>query len=863
MTKKQTLLLIGASFVTAILAHAFFLYQWTQGVYMVGPDDGLSQMVPFREMLYDQFTSGNFFYSYEFGLGAGTYSQLAYYYGINIFFFFTVAAVFLLESLSIIGEPDVLFWAQATVFISIARMTLILVVTTYVFRYLNGRILPSFIGATLYGTSTMYFRHVTYWEFFGDAFLWLPLLILGVEKIIREQKLGWLIAATAISFFDNFYFAYINGIFTGMYIIARWIFPLVTKETPKWKQLKYYIGSVMLGLGIGSVGLVPAVWGFMQNIRPPFDQEIALVSSTSNILYDSPYLVIPAVFVLLLGLLPLYKQPQFRLFTAISLLLIVLHFIPWAASFFNGLSAPQNRYEYLASFTIGGAVAVGLPVLKKVTHRQITLAGIGMAAFYVLFHLIDSSLEIASLWTAFVLTAAGLTLLFLFLNHKHGKMAGYGLLAIIVLSQLVITNQYQYDKLYVHGGLQDTTKEYMLSENYLAKEQQELINEVLRGETSPLSRVTWKADGRYNTPLIQGFPGTSAYSSILNGHVLNYYYHDLEVDMKRESVSRYSGFGDRANLHSLWQGKYVMYKKGEEANIPYGFEAYKESENYIVYENTNPLPFVRMSDQIFSEEALQNSHPLSREQAMVKGLVVEGAATTSEQIPDNDNLIDQTTIESVGGSYSDGRLVINEKEGGLDISLPQTVLESEAEDVYVSFYLFNNVEEAPLFALKVNDFWTTRKSRESFYKTNVNDITIRVPKEEKISIRMREGDYTLKDLEVYTADYQALEQASKREQTNQQPDVTLDGNRISIDGLQATKEGYLAIPVPYEKGWQVKVDGEKRDVEKVNYAMLGTAIHPGDETVEFTYMPPYFKMTLIIAIISLLIAGLWVRRKKD
>ncbi len=824
---------------------------------MAGPDDGLSQMVPFRDMLYDQFTIGNFFYSYEFGLGGGTFSQLAYYYGINIFFYLTVAVVFLLESLSIIRETDILFWTEATVFISIVRMTLILLVTTYVFRYLNGRILPSFIGAVLYGASGMYFRHVTYWEFFGDAFLWLPLLILGVEKIIREQKPGWLIAATAISFFDNFYFAYINGIFTGMYIAARWIFPLIDKETPKLKQLKYYTGSVLLGLGIGSVGLIPAVWGFLQNIRPPFDQEIPLVSSTSNILYDSPHLIVPALFVLMLGLLPLYKKPQFKLFTALSLLIIVLHFIPWAASFFNGLSAPQHRYEYLASFTIGGAVAAALPALEKITRRQFTLAGTGLAAIYVLFHLVDLSLEFINLWTLSIPVTAALVLLSVFWFIK--KRTLYVLLGLTLLSQLVIINHYQYDKLYVHGGVKETTKDYMLSKNYLAEEQQKLIDDALETDASPLPRVSWKADGRYNTPIVQGFAGTSAYSSILNGHVLDYYYHDLEIDMKRESVSRYSGFGDRASLHSLWGANYIMYEKGKEANIPYGFKLAEESENYVVYQNTNPLPFVQISDQIYSEEALEDSHPISREQAMIQGLVVKDATTSAEQIPEYENLIDQSEIEPIGGSYSNGRLVISEKEGGLDITLPQSVLDSGAEDIYVSFYLFNNVEEASLFAMRVNDFWTSRKSRESFYKTNVNDITIRVPKEETISILVPEGDYTLNELVIYAKDYEALEQATKREP--HQPEVTLDGNKVTLTDLQADTKGYLAIPVPYEKGWQVKVDGEKRDIEQINYAMLGTAIQPGDETVEFTYLPPYFKTTLLAAGLSLLIAVFWIRRK--
>ncbi|MFG6119341.1 YfhO family protein [Thalassobacillus sp. B23F22_16] len=861
MTTKQTILLIGASLIIAILAHAFFLYQWAQGVYMAGPDDGLSQMVPFRAMLYEQFTNGNFFYSFEFGLGGGTFSQLAYYYGVNIFFFLTVSVVFILETLTIIKEPDVLFWAQATVFISIIRLTLILIITSYVFRYINGRLLTAFIGAVLYGVSAMYFRHVTYWEFFGDAFLWLPLLILGVEKIIREQKPGWLIAATALSFFDNFYFAYINGMFTGMYIAARWIFPLVAKETSKLKQLKYYTGSALLGLGIGSVGLVPAVWGFMQNIRPPFDQEIPLVSATSNILYDSPYLVVPAVFLLMLGLLPLYKKPQFKLFTALSLLIIVLHFMPWAASFFNGLSAPQHRYEYLASFAIGGAVAAGLPALKKVTKKMLALSVLGVTTLYAIFHLADSSLEVDSFWTVSIPISAMLLIPAIFLNIRNYRAAYVGLILIVVLTQLFVINQNQYAKLYSNGGVKETTKDYIQSEKYLGEEQQKLVDDVLEADSSPLARVTWKADGRNNTPIIQGFPGTSVYSSILNGNLLNYYYHDLEIDMQWETVSRYYGFGNRPSLHSLWGGNYMMYEKGKEANIPYGFEPAKESENYTIYENTNPLPFVQISEQIYSEEALQNSHPVSREQAMLQGLIVKGANTTAGNIPKHDNFMEETDIAVEGGTYSEGRLVVEEKEGGLDITLPASVVESNAEDIYVSFHLVNNVKEAPGFALQVNDFRTTRKSRESIYKTNVNDITIRVPKEETISIRVPEGDYTLNNLEIYAKDYEALEEASQKD--NHQPKVTLAGNRVTIESVQADKKGYLAIPVPYEKGWQVKVDGEKRDVEQVNYAMPGTAIQPGDETIEFTYLPPYFKTTLLTAGISLLIAVFWIRRKRD
>lgn len=45
------------------VAHAAYLVEWAGDRFMLGPNDGLSQMMPFKAMLYEQYTSGEFFYS--------------------------------------------------------------------------------------------------------------------------------------------------------------------------------------------------------------------------------------------------------------------------------------------------------------------------------------------------------------------------------------------------------------------------------------------------------------------------------------------------------------------------------------------------------------------------------------------------------------------------------------------------------------------------------------------------------------------------------------------------------------------------------------------------------------------------------
>src|SRR5690606_1371783 len=271
---RPALLLLLFSLILSAIGHAVFLYQWSHGHFMVGINDGLSQMMPFKHLLYEQYTRGEFFYSFDFGLGAGTFSELSYYFSTSIVFLISVAIVFILKTINIIQTTDVLFWANAAVFISIIRLAVVLFITTRFFMYMKISKYAALLGASLYGISGLYFRHVTYWEFFADAFLCQPILLFGDEKIFREQKPGWLLAAVAISMIDNFYFAYINFLLAAIYILVRLFIPLTESERDKKKILLNFVVSGLIGAGISAVSFIPAVYAYLNNHRPPFQQDI-------------------------------------------------------------------------------------------------------------------------------------------------------------------------------------------------------------------------------------------------------------------------------------------------------------------------------------------------------------------------------------------------------------------------------------------------------------------------------------------------------------------------------------------------------------------------------------------------------------
>jgi len=349
-----------------------------------------------------------------------------------------------------------------------------------------------------------------------------------------------------------------------------------------------------------------------------------------------------------------YRNRLFLLFSSISLLLTVLHFIPYAGSVFNGFSAPRNRFEYLAYFTIGGMTAVGLQLLAKAKKVQLLIAATLTIAAYIFYYFFGEVYTDDSTKALVILVQVALILLaFLLYGWTKKPAYGYALLAVIVIGNIAVMNNHQRIVFSENGSVEGVTKEYLQSEDYLHAEQQELIAELQSRDQTTMPRIDWRGDDlRNNIPIIQGFYGTSAYSSIQNKNILNFYYEDVEIDIEHESVSRYSGFGDRANLYSLLRGKYLMHaKENENEIIPYGFEEILQSENYIVYENTNVLPFVQTSNEIYDEDQVAQADIPSRENAMLAGIVVKNPEQATATLEPQDDLLENADIEPINKPF--------------------------------------------------------------------------------------------------------------------------------------------------------------------------------------------------------------------
>ena len=69
------------------------------------------------------------------------------------------------------------------------------------------------------------------------------------------------------------------------------------------------------------------------------------------------------------------------------------------------------------------------------------------------------------------------------------------------------------------------------------------------------------------------------------------------------------------------------------------------------------------------------------------------------------------------------------------------------------------------------------------------------------------------------------------------------------------------LPIPYEKGWELKINGRKEQIEKADYSFIGFKAQK-EKRYSINVLPAVFKPAAALSVISLVFAAIYVRRQK-
>ncbi len=658
-----------------------------------------------------------------------------------------------------------------------------------------------------------------------DCILLFPLIVYGLERLVKEQK-GMLYCVTlGLSILSNYYISIMTCLFLVLYFIALLI---MEKPGPVRKYVdscvRFGIYSLLSG-GLAAGILLPEIYALQSTASGDFDfpkawssyfpifdmiaRHIGNVETEIGLDHWPNIYCGVAVFLFFLLYLACKKIAVKEKAVYCGLLLIffasfsinALNFIWHGFHYPNSLPCRQSFiYIFLMLFICFRAYMY----LDETPKKHIAIAFWGSACFVLLAEKLvtQEHFHFIVYYVAIIFLAAYAGLMYL---YKDGKRTVCGFLALTLVAIEASINMSV-------TSVTTTSRESYTSDN----EEVRILKDSLQ-PASDFYRVEKKTRKTKNDGAWMNFPSVSLFSSTANAD-LSKFFKKLGCE---SSTNAYSITGSTPFVDSIFSVKYALYS--EAVSNTELMMYLRESCGTYLYENlyTLPLGFVLSSDiEENWQYEMDNPAEVQNDLCLVSGadeVLVDAGGTV------NKNTFTFTPDET--GEYY--VFVMNKKVKTVKAELP-TGQKS-----------FSNVDRGYLLELGTLDPGTEVKLTADEAGEQLNAIAYRFSEDAMIQV------------------YDRLNQSPMH--LTSWKDTKLSGT------VSAAKAGMLFTSIPFDKGWTVKVDGEKVETRKAFGAFLAIDVSAGDHVIDFSYFPDGLKTGGLISggSIVILILLWFLRREMD
>ncbi|MFV0560472.1 MAG: YfhO family protein [Enterococcus sp.] len=854
--KRNGLYLAASFFIPVIIMAAVYLsiHIYPGSERSVLASDSFSQFANFHASFHNMLHGKqSIFYTWNASLGLNYLSLISYYLG-GIFtplvFFFPnnlmPDALYFLTLLKI-GSAGLSFWFLSNHTFKIPKWGHVALSTSYA--------LMSF--ATAHSELIMWL----------DAFTFLPLIILGIHRLMDYKKPTLLFVSYLLLFLSNFYMGFMVGVFSFLYYFAR----LFTN----WKQYKktvfsYGLTSLLAG-GASMIIILPAILDLRSN-GEALSQITTLKTEATGVLdllmknmvgvYDTTkYGSIPFIYI---GLIPLIfcifyfvnrKIPLKNklLFGSLFAILIASFYLVPLNLFWHGMHAPNMflfRYAYLFSFLVILLAGYGWEqfAIKRTWSVHIIIGVLIIAFCAAWFFKPDKSYAYIT-QSSFILTIAFLAIYLITLTFYNQEKISMKTLAVFLL--LFAGSEATAN---TNGMLNGILSDWNYASRSLFTEPypdiKKLVDEA-NDDSEDFYRLENLDSVSSNDSFNYGYSGISMFSSIRNRNSSAYL--DL-LGYRSRGTNLNIRYANNTLLMDAFTG--IKYNISKDALNKYGFTKIDTSNDYSLYENTNALPLAFLASDDINDISQPATDNLTSQTNLFNGLADINGTYFNFYEP---KMVSQSNTKI---TQSGSTTTFTEEKENLAKEITWEVTVPANTQAYISLFptdfsqlgsstatiTVNGVERktqmdisGQYYDLGFYPKDTTVSFKTSFYGTS--EISVLTPK--------------VVGLNLIT--YQAAINLIKENAV----DMKVDG-RKATGTANATKDSMLVTTIPYDKGWSAKIDGKKVDVTSFKDAFIALEIPAGKHKITFSYLPQGFKLgaVLFVSCTSLFILYSWYLRRK-
>lgn len=805
---------------------------YMRGIYPFGDNtylrsDCYHQYAPFMKELYNKLTTGgSLTYSWNIGLGVNFSALYAYYLASPV--------NWLIGLVTPNHIPEAM-----NLFIVVKAALCSLTFAYYLSKHFKTKKMTIASLSVFYALSS-YFCAFSWNLMWLDCLVLLPLIILGLEKLVKENKCYLYCITLGLAILSNYYIAIMICIFCVLYYIV-----LIYSDDVK-KNINYYILKFknfaiysLLAGGFAAITVLPAYYALSSTASGDFEFPKTIITyfSMLDMLSRSLINVETAVFsahdpnlyctVAVFLLLPLYViNPKIKFKEKIAKVALIFFFL---ISFntnipnyiWHGFHYPNSlpaRESFLYIFLILTMCYESLIKIREISMKQLCSCFAGSLALILLIE----ELYVSDTYTSLTIYISITFILFyiiviaLLRSNKYKQNFVTYLLLIIVAAEAFINTE--------ETTLSTCTRSLYLNDNEAIET---LVNTANDAEGDNFFRVE-KADRRTkNDAAWNNYYGASTFSSTANSG-LSEYYGSLGFE---ESTNAYAYYGHTPLTEAMFSIKYILSSTelpetefiSAFANTSYDVTNYIDNKvtsnrSYYMYKNNYTLPLAfMMPENIESTWANSDPNPFNVQNNLC-------TAITGNDTP----MYTRLNVSTIG------------EQNSITIDT----------DTHLYIYVTTSLDSVNV---------TTTSGTGEVSSKNYNSMTHRhildlgyLDAGSNVSISSSDSEVNMIQLYAYGFDSDVFHETF--DELNSNPMELTYFSDTNLKGeITVNKDGLLYTSIPYDKGWSVYVDGKEVKTHDFKDALLSVYLTEGQHEIEFSYSPVGFKQGILLTSLSIVI----------
>jgi len=675
-----------------------------------------------------------------------------------------------------------------------------------------------------------------------DSFAMLPLVMLGLLALMREGKFKLYIVTLALAVLINFYIGYIISIFVVITFFGQCVVQKLS--LPDFlRKLRLIVACSALAAGLTAVLTIPAMSALQNaNGAPTSSPTMSLYTSFFDILgnfiaFTPPTIVdgLPNLYsglisVLLAGLFIQSKKIALRekiVFLGILVFFLLSTNIDILNLIMHGFRYPVGypaRFSFLISFILVVMAYRAFLLIKDMDKPG--LLAIGISASFFLLSAVLGPQEKKYIIGSAVLCTLYILFFYFSMTSRIVKTRTLARVAFFmaILAELSITS-------YISIKTAGTTSR---DEYYYGYEQIKALLNFCKKTEVDFYRTEIDYNYHSNEPYFYNYNGVSFFSSTINPDIMRFV-QGFGLNCRRSQYNANSFFYVETSplTNTFLNIRYIISPTGNITDKDVFWKIIGKTGNALLLENKYYLPLGFMVDNKLAgykrhDDPFQAQNNFFR---LATGL---------------DGNLFKTGQFDISDSYKNNN---NRRAVKWDYQFPFTGM------VYAYCMFTERVsrKESEVFFLEMNLNRTETKPNQLYIGDNTPFIFIvgNITQNENITFSLqidnRDNKATMNmgilNSELFEQGYAKL--ASQALQLTEFTDTKIKGKITSLD------DGLLYTSIPADKHWSAYVDGVKREIVRIDNAMIAVSLDKGHHEIEFRYLNTNFMVGSIVSLASL------------